>query len=406
MLRTIIKRTISKTKITPPHHDGSKFQNPWPSYSDRTPFEFLTKVLPNLKRTPSNAIPLKTPQWDLLRSPSGILQATWLGHACVLFQAGGFNFLTDPMFSRRASPMQCIGPTRYTPAPCTVEDLPPIHFVLISHNHYDHLDETTLQSIIEKEKRDLSGTRFVCPVATKATLVACGVPSEKVIELDWWDEYLPQLEGDSQLVPARYFHSPLAGQPEVQLCPPASPSSSPHSSIRIVCVPAQHHSARTAFDRFCALWCGFTVVVPSSTPAAASCSFYFSGDTGYRSVPETPAGRNHPWTLAEEKAFPACPAFAQMRDRFGPVDLAALPIGAYSPRWFMSSVHASPEDAVDMFRDLGARKALAIHWGTLPLTDEPLWEPVTRLHAALETEGISRDTFRALSPGETIQACD
>jgi N-acyl-phosphatidylethanolamine-hydrolysing phospholipase D len=90
-----------------------------------------------------------------------------------------------------------------------------------------------------------------------------------------------------------------------------------------------------------------------------------------------------------------------MRARIGTPDLALLPIGAYSPRGFMSSVHTSPEDAVRIFEDLGAPRSLAMHWGALPLTDEPVEAPPRRLRAELARRGHAADAFVALRNGET-----
>jgi L-ascorbate metabolism protein UlaG (beta-lactamase superfamily) len=108
---------------------------------------------------------------------------------------------------------------------------------------------------------------------------------------------------------------------------------------------------------------------------------YFAGDTGYGT------GR----------------IFRTMRERFGPSDLALIPIGAYDPRWFMAAQHADPEEAVQIMRDLEARAAVGIHWGTFKLTDEPRDDPTLRLSAALAAKGIDRTAFIALQPADVIE---
>jgi L-ascorbate metabolism protein UlaG (beta-lactamase superfamily) len=90
--------------------------------------------------------------------------------------------------------------------------------------------------------------------------------------------------------------------------------------------------------------------------------------------------------------------FRAMRARFGPVDLALLPIGAYDPRWFMAAQHTDPDEAIQIMRDLDARAAIGIHWGTFKLTDEPRDDPALRLAAGLAAAGIDPASFVALEP--------
>ena len=104
--------------------------------------------------------------------------------------------------------------------------------------------------------------------------------------------------------------------------------------------------------------------------------FYFAGDTGYSAD------------------------FTATRERLGAPDFAAIPIGAYEPRDFMRESHCTPEEAVQIFRDLDAGSAVAVHWGTFKLTLEPLAEPPVRLRAALAEAGIAERRFRALTHGE------
>lgn len=124
----------------PPHHtpDGA-FRNPWASYTDYGPTDYFSSGVMTLRKLDTYALPIAPIAWDAVATPPPAdVQALWVGHATFLIQMGGWNVLTDPMFSRRASPTQLVGPARYTPAVCSIDELPPLHFVLMSHSHYDH----------------------------------------------------------------------------------------------------------------------------------------------------------------------------------------------------------------------------------------------------------------------------
>lgn len=142
-------------------------------------------------------------------------------------------------------------------------------------------------------------------------------------------------------------------------------------NLRIIAAPMQHWGKRSPFNRNEHLWASWAVL-------SDSYRFYFGGDTGYS------------------------PHFKEIGKRLGPFDLAALPIGAYEPRWFMKNHHVTPEEAVQAHIDIRAKKSVAIHWGTFILTDEPLDEPPLRLKKAIEQRGFQADEFLVLQHGETI----
>jgi L-ascorbate metabolism protein UlaG (beta-lactamase superfamily) len=142
-----------------------------------------------------------------------------------------------------------------------------------------------------------------------------------------------------------------------------------HETLEIHCVPAQHWSARGLFDRYRTLWCGWML-------RSGSFSFYFSGDTGYT------------------------PRLADISMRLGPPDLAALPIGAYAPRWFMGPQHIDPPEAIRLHRELGVKRSLAIHWGTFELADDRLDEPVARLQEVMVEQDLSPRDFWVIRQGE------
>lgn len=251
----------------------------------------------------------------------------WLGHATVLLRLAGLHLITDPQLSIRASPLPFLGPRRHVPAPAPVAALPKIDAVLVSHNHYDHLDLRTVRAL----RRANPDTVFYAPLGLAAWLRARG--AEHVHELDWWQKR-------------------------------------EQGPLEIHCVPAQHWSARTLFDRNRTLWCGWLV-------RCGNFRFYFSGDTGYT------------------------PRLAEIAERLGPPDLAALPIGAYEPRWFMGGQHVNPAEAVRLHRELAVRRSLAIHWGTFELADDSLDEPLGALSQALAEQQVRDGDFWILRQGDS-----
>ncbi|PXX89553.1 phospholipase [Marinobacter vulgaris] len=176
------------------------------------------------------------PDAHLLMKPPEAPQLTWLGHASFLFQYRGLNVLTDPVLSDRASPFRLVGPKRFTPPALTVADMPPIHLVLISHNHYDHLDEATVHQLHRRFGDNLC---FCIPMDLRRWFEKRGI--HNLVELDWWQS------------------APLAG------------------ANKVFCLPAQHFSGRTATDTNTSLWCSWLLEMDGFR-------FYFGGDTGYGEV--------------------------------------------------------------------------------------------------------------------------
>jgi L-ascorbate metabolism protein UlaG (beta-lactamase superfamily) len=163
--------------------------------------------------------------------PKGALVVTPVGHGTFLIQMDGLNILTDPIWSERCSPISWAGPRRHREPGIRFEDLPPIDVILVSHNHYDHLDLPTLERLAEK------GTpRSITPLGNRGLIRESGIPL--VDELDWWESI--RLSAD----------------------------------VTVTLVPAQHFSARTLWNRNKALWGGFVVSGPAG-------NVFYSGDTGY-----------------------------------------------------------------------------------------------------------------------------
>ena len=316
-----------------PHHTQNGFRNVYIS-DDKSFWDFLKwrwqRFFTDIPGPESYHFEMAKNNPNSLKSNNHRTTLTWIGHATVLLQLDGKNILTDPLFSQRSSPVQWAGPKRVVPPGISLENLPPIHMVLISHDHYDALDEPSIMKLFQRPGG--KDTVFFVPLGMKQWFNKRGIT--RVLELDWWDN--TQLENFS-----------------------------------ITAVPVQHWSKRSPFATNQTLWAGWVIEVPNFR-------FFFAGDSGY------------------------CPHFKQIGEKFGKIDLAAIPIGAYEPRWFMSKYHISPEESVRVHQDINAEKSVGIHWGTFMLTDEPLDEPPERLAEAAENAGLESDAFVVLKHGETL----
>jgi len=251
---------------------------------------------------------------------------TWVGHSTLLIQLDGVNILTDPQWSDRASPVTFAGPKRLMLPGMAFEDLPPIDLVIISHDHYDHLDLETVRQLDEVHR-----PIFLVPLGFKAWFAEIGITA--VEELNWWESR--EIEG-----------------------------------LTVTCLPAQHFSGRSLWDRNQRLWSSWAV-------AGGTKRIFFAGDTGYYSV------------------------FKEIGNRLGPFDVAAIPIGAYLPRAIMKMTHLTPEEALQLFTDIRGQCFVAIHWGTFDLTEEPIEEPPQRLEAEAKRLGLDLAKVWVLKHGET-----
>ncbi|MEP1443126.1 MAG: MBL fold metallo-hydrolase [Hyphomicrobiales bacterium] len=260
------------------------------------------------------------------------LAITMVGHATLLIQINGLNFLTDPIFTERASPFSFVGPKRIAPPGVSLEDLPKIDGVLLSHNHYDHLDKESLKWLVENHD-----PLIITPLGND-TIIHKSIPKARVQTGDWGDV--------------------------VKL-----------GKAKIHFEPMHHWSARKTSDRRMALWAAFVVESKAG-------KVYFVGDTGFHD------GIN----------------FKAVRKKHGGFKASIVPIGAYSPRWFMKDVHQNPEEAVQSHILCNAEVSIAHHWGMFQLTNEPIEEPIERLAAARSAAGLNETAFLALKPGEAWNA--
>ena len=327
----------------------------------------------NNPNTTPPTVPVRKPTFLPSRS-TDTLRATWLGHACYFVEfPGGLRVLFDPVFSERCSPFSWLGPKRFTEVPCQIEDIPTIDAVVISHNHYDHMDHPTIMKIKAKHPN----VHFFVPLRNKQWFTASGI--HEVTELDWWEER------DFKLSPAQ-------GKPRVSGDGNATGGSPGSIAARISCLPCQHTSARTLFDKGHTLWASWSV-------ESGGKKVWFGGDTGYRAVPVLPKDVDD---YSPEYDYPHCPAFKQIGDLRGPFDLGLIPIGAYDPRWLFSSMHANPYDSVNIFKDTKCKRAMGIHWGTWVLTEEDVLEPPKLLRKALKWKDIPEEgVFDVCDIGES-----
>lgn len=219
-----------------PHHTPAGFRN---LYSDNVakPLSHLLRwrlqaYRENLPPPPQQATPSVAPDLAALKAPGAPASVTWIGHATTLVRSGGLHILTDPVFSDRASPVGFLGPLRAQPPGVALDDLPPIDVVVLSHNHYDHLDRASVMLLNERAG---GRTLFLVPLGIQPILAKFGITN--VRELDWWDVHT-------------------------------------HQGVDFQLVPVQHWSARGLGDRNEALWGGWAVFAPDLR-------WYFSGDAGY-----------------------------------------------------------------------------------------------------------------------------
>ena len=324
-----------------------------------------------IPETRDELVKVRTPDWG--RGQAGWekgLKATWLGHAGFVVEMAvakqeasqpekrGLRILFDAVFSERTSPVSWYGPKRYTPTPCDISELPDIDLVVISHDHYDHLDIATIRNVYQRQKAAGKEIHFFAGLNNKQWFLdaGLGIQDDEVTECDWWDEHSVTIEG--------------------------------LGAVKLACTPTQHFSGRTAFGAGKTLWCSWVVedCSPSSTPQKR---LFFAGDTAYKAA----------------AAESPCPAFADIGRLYGPFDLAMLPIGLYSPPEFMSTVHCEPKDSLNIHKEVKSRWSVGMHWGTfrggLSQHYEDVREPPRKWRECCEKDGLWGTECGLLDVGET-----
>ncbi|KAF0852774.1 mitochondrial N-acyl-phosphatidylethanolamine-hydrolysing phospholipase D [Andalucia godoyi] len=376
--RGLFSRFRSHTKMDPIFdHKTRRFRNPFSTWKDPSTWEAMKW---GVSRTPPKfpsqdesmqmfGDPKQNVNVELLKTAPKSLRATWFGHATNYVQfSSSFTLITDPVFSERCSPLAFAGPKRIVAVPLEIEELALCDAVLISHNHYDHLD---LQSIKRLEQK--FQPVFVCGVGLGTFFTKqCSIPEDRVVELTWWQ---------SARVASSRKH--LQGRAEPNSSAGGASVTTGSLAVDVQMVPAQHWSRRSMGDKNQSLWGGFHVSAPIGASSEKS-SFYFCGDTGYN--PEL---------------------FVEIGRRCGPIDIAAIPIGAYEPRGFMCPQHVNPKEAVMIHKEANVRQSYGIHWGTFILTDEPLDEPPKETKIACEELGVAFGSeFHVIHAGRSIDASD
>ncbi|PIK36363.1 hypothetical protein BSL78_26807 [Apostichopus japonicus] len=268
---------------------------------------------------------------QLQNPPRDKVQVLWIGHASLLIQMEGKNILTDPVFSDTVGMTNVLGYHRYRKPALDAEALTKlkidIDIVLISHNHYDHLDKASVKKLAAL--KSASAIQWFVPMGLKKKFVEWGCKEDVVKECTWWGQ-------------------------------------STACGMMLYFTPAKHWSARGPYDWYTSLWGSWIVKSKRFT-------VFFAGDTGYQ----------------EE-------IFTDISERFGRVDVALLPIGAYEPRQMMKCQHINPEEAVKIHQHLQARKSIGIHWRTFKLSTEGVDQPITDLKRAMKEHRLDKNDFVTL----------
>ncbi len=309
------------------HFNGKRFKNP--SGRDANSFKDVGKYIKDRKPDAwSYNKEAYVRQEELPNAKAEEIQYLFVNHSTFLIQHQGHNILTDPIWSKRCSPFQFAGPKRFRPPGLEFSYLPSIDLVLISHNHYDHLDKNTIKALNKNHN-----PTYLVPLGVDKIMKKWGC--ENVISLDWWQ-------------------------------------NKKVDNLEITAIPANHFSSRGTFDRNTTLWCGYVIKSDNKT-------IYYVGDTGYG------------------------PNFGLVKEKFPPIDLSFIPIGAFRPEWFMGPIHVTPEEGIKIHLDVASKKSVAMHFGTFPLADDNSQRAISRLRSELDRLAISESEFSVPQEGIVYQ---
>jgi L-ascorbate metabolism protein UlaG (beta-lactamase superfamily) len=313
-----------------PRWAGERFRNVHPIMpglrDPNVPMPTLTEFLcGGERRVPKAPLPSLNPLDAWRMKPASALRATWLGHSTVLIEIDGVRVLTDPVWGTRASPSRLLGPKRFQPVPVALGAMPPLDLVVISHDHYDHLDYPTIH---ELAKLDLP---FVTSLGVGAHLEAWGVRPERITELDWWESH-----------------------------------ELPKGELTVTAAPSQHFSGRTLKTRNATLWSSF--VIRSQRHAV-----FFSGDSGLATEYQLIRERLGPFDLVMLEVGGLHASWGDMH--LGPKNalkaLALLGGGPFLPvHWgtFSLAMHAWDEPA-EVLLEQGAKAGVQL---VMPRLGEPV----------------------------------
>lgn len=314
---------------TSPQWSDSAFANALPQV-DGAMTDILAKELGEAAalQVPDAPIPVvQRTGAELKVLPASGLRVTWLGHSTMLIDIDDARILVDPVWGERASPWSSAGPARFYEMPLPLSELPAVDAVIISHDHYDHLDYETVSQM-----RDLD-TQWLVPLGIGAHLEHWGVPPARIVELDWWEA------------------AEVAG-------------------VTLTATPARHFSGRWLDRMATTLWAGWSLKGPEH-------SVFYSGDTALH------------------------PELADIGQRLGPFDLTLVEAGAYDNTW--TDVHLGPEQAVIAHQMVGGEVMMPVHWGMFDLGNHSWTEPMERILAAAQRQGVPVLTPR---PGASVELAD
>ena len=241
----------------------------------------------------------------------------WIGHATFLIKLGETKIITDPVFSKNAGPLM-FGPKRFTKPALKLEEVPKTDLLLLTHNHYDHLDIATIRKYPHKKSKVL--------LPLKLSKYFTKYRFKDVTEMDWYEE--------------------------VKV----------NDDLKITFLPAVHWSKRSLTDTNKTLWGNFLIEYKDK-------KILFACDTGYGNI------------------------YKELGKKYGPIDLTIINIGAYNfkPMFDKSIYHTTPEEALNIAKDLKSKKILGMHWGTFVLSLEPIMEPPVRFKDSAEKFGFKKE---------------
>ena len=324
---------FAENKAKAPYHhlENNMFRNPEgsPELSPDKKFSYSTFIKEKRKikvEIPKSHVLDKGDALKNIKNLRGDDYITWIGHATFLIKLGDTTIITDPYFSENAGPL-IFGPKRYVEPAIELSNIPETNLVLLTHNHYDHLDYETIKNFPFKNSKVLT------PLKLSKYFIKNGFSSVK--EMDWYEEIKV-------------------------------------NDLLITFLPAIHWSKRTLTDKNKTLWGSFLIEYKGI-------KLFFACDTGYGNI------------------------YKKLGEKFGPIDLAFINIGAYDfrPMFEKSIYHATPEEALNIGKDLKSKKVLGIHWGTILLSLEDPFEPPVRFKNAAEEYGFNKNDAILFKIGES-----
>jgi N-acyl-phosphatidylethanolamine-hydrolysing phospholipase D len=304
---------------------GNQYFSPWMKMDGKSLFDVLGWKLsskPEFTKEETKFLP------EVLKETAQRIRSTkgnfilWIGHNSFLVRVNNIYFLTDPIFSDRA-----LLPKRLTPPALKLRELNKLVndlHIIISHNHYDHLDRWSMKNLPET-------ARVFVPMGLKGYVEKMN--KSRVQEMNWWQE------------------------------------TDLGRGMKLVCLPAQHWSMRISQGRNRSLWGSWLLITPAGM-------FYFGGDSGYFK------------------------GFTEIQKRYPDIDYAFMATTAYRPRWFMHYQHMNVPEAVNGFRDLGARYFIQTQWGTFHLGNEPAGYPGLDLKRYIKSAELDPKRFKVMDIGE------